>query len=153
MSGPPLIGPGRLPRCFQEWAPFLLEAPWVGPNLCDIPTNFQLDKYVAASILGVFQLYIMKGHNTCAWLRVAEERLCGRSCCQKYCKVHLAIIRKGRKISVPCRICGRGVQSEIELCQGCGRGKVWLRHARLEKKARSIYAGVMSQLLHNLPPI
>ena len=124
-----------------------------GPNLCDTPTKLQLDKYMVASIPEVFQLHRMKGHNTCAWLRVAEERLCGRSCCQKYCKVHLAIIRKGRKISVPCRICGRGVQSEIELCRGCGRGKVWLRHDRLEKKVRSIYADVMCQLLNNLPTI
>ena len=121
--------------------------------MCDTPTKLQLDKYMVASIPEVFQLHRMKGHNTCAWLRVAEERLCGRSCCQKYCKVHLVIIRKGRKIPTPCRICGKGVQSTIELCQACGRDRIRQRHVRLEKKTRSIYADVMYELLNNLPTI
>ena len=101
----------------------------------------------------IHDILMMRGHNTCAWLRVAEDRLCGRSCCQKYCKVHLAIIRKGRKISTPCRICGKCVQSAIELGQTCGRGKVWLRHVRLEKKARSMFDDVMCELLHIVPTI
>ena len=32
----------------------------------------------------------MKGHNRCAWLKVGETEVCGKSCCQEYCKVQLA---------------------------------------------------------------
>jgi len=56
----------------------------------------------------------MKGHNRCAWLKVGEPEVCGKSCCQKYCKIYLARIRRGSKSPVPCRSCGKGVQSEIQ---------------------------------------
>ena len=95
----------------------------------------------------IFQLHIMKGHNACVWLRVAEVRICGRSCLQTYCKVHLAIIRKGREIPVPCRICGSGVQSDIELCRACGRDKIRQRHIRMEKIAKQWFKYVMKELL------
>ena len=56
----------------------------------------------------------MKGHNNCAWIKVGETEICGKSCCDAYCKVHLAKIRKGRQIPVPCRSRERGVQSGIQ---------------------------------------
>ncbi|MEW8689182.1 MAG: hypothetical protein AB2556_25450, partial [Candidatus Thiodiazotropha sp.] len=66
---------------------------------------------------------IMKGFNNCAWLKVGELRTCGKSCIMTYCKVHLAKIRKGKKIPTPCRKYGKGVQSEIEICRACGLDK------------------------------
>ena len=54
----------------------------------------------------------MKGHNQCAWLKVGETENCKKNCIGEYCKVHLARIRRQNKIHVPCRSCGKGVQSE-----------------------------------------
>ena len=83
-------------------------------------------------------LFNMKGHNNCAWLKVGELETCGKSCCKTYCKVHLARIRKGSKIPVPCRVCRKGVQSEIEVCRACGRDKLRHQQIALEKKALSL---------------
>ena len=43
----------------------------------------------------------MKGHSNCAWIKVGETEICGKSRCVAYCKVHPAKIRKGRQIPVP----------------------------------------------------
>ena len=86
----------------------------------------------------------MKGHNICAWLKVGETEICGISCVQEYCKVHLAKIRKGSKIPVPCRLCGCAVQSEIPLCRG-PRSQSSINHRRCLNKrnhCRYIFANV-----------
>ena len=84
----------------------------------------------------------MKGYSiVCAWLKVGETDICGRSCCTVYCKIHLAKIRKGRGIPVPCRSCGYGVQSEIQLCRDCGRDRLPHRHIALQKCWRALRAG------------
>ena len=95
----------------------------------------------------------MKGYNNCAWLKVGELEICGKSCCKKYCKFHLAKIRKGRKIPVPCRSCGKGVQSEIELCRACGRDKLRHQHIAMEKKSKRQFNLVLEQLLVVQTPI
>ena len=89
----------------------------------------------------------MKGHNICPWTKVGERGLCGKSCCGTYCKVHRFKIRQGSKIPVPCKSCGRGVQSNIQLCRACGRDKVRCRHIALEKRARHQFSSVLAQLL------
>ncbi len=89
----------------------------------------------------------------CAWQNVGEMKICGERCIQEYCKVHLARIRKGRKIPVPCRSCGCGVQSEIQLCRNCGRDRIRSKHITLEKRAKEHYVLVMQQLLALRTPI
>ena len=89
----------------------------------------------------------MKGHNICNWTRVGEIALCGKSCCGTYCKIHLFKIRKGSKIPAPCRSCGRGVQSDIQLCRACGRDKVRHQHIALEKRARHQFSLVLAKLI------
>ena len=88
----------------------------------------------------------MKGLNICNWTRVGDAALCGKSCCGTYCKNHLFKIRKGSKIPAPCRSCGRGVQSDIQLCRSCGRDKVRHRHISLEKRARDQFSLVLADL-------
>ena len=89
----------------------------------------------------------MKGHNICNWTRVGEIELCGKSCCGTYCKIHLFKIRKGSKIPAPCISCGRGVQSDIQLCRACGRDKVRHQHIALEKRARHQFSLVLAKLI------
>ena len=91
----------------------------------------------------------MKGHNICDWTKVGERALCGKSCCGTYCKVHLSKIWQGRKIPVPCKSCGRGVQSDIQLCRTCGRDKVRHQHIALEKRVRHQFSLVLAQLLQH----
>lgn len=56
------------------------------------------------------------------------------------------MIHKGSRVPVPCRGCGKGVQSTIELCQGCGRARVWHRHNVIEAKARKQYEELLKQI-------
>ena len=84
----------------------------------------------------------MKGYNKCAWLKVGELEICGKGC-----KVHLFRIRKGSKIPVPCRSCGKGVYSKIEVCRACGREKIRHQHIALEKKSKRQFDLVMDQLI------
>ena len=102
---------------------------------------------------GEYTYLAMKGHNNCAWLKVGELGTCGKSCCQTFCKVHLARIRKGSNIPAPCRCCGKGVQSEIEVCRACGRDKIRHQHIALEKRARRQFDLVLAQLLVTRTPI
>ena len=50
----------------------------------------------------------------CAWLTVGNQTPGGKKFRGDYCKVHLAKIQKNRPIPVPCRICEKGTQSEIQ---------------------------------------
>ena len=88
----------------------------------------------------------MKGHKQCAWLKVGETENCKKSCIGEYCKVHLARIRRKSKILIPCRSCGKGVLSEIHLCQACGRDKVHRKHIALQKVAKIRFKQVMAEL-------
>lgn len=57
-----------------------------------------------------------------------EIELCGNSCSSVYCKNHLAKIPiKGCRIPMPCKPCGREVQSDIHICWSCGWERVWKR--------------------------
>jgi len=60
----------------------------------------------------------MKGYNRCAWLKVGELEVCGKSCCQEYCKIHLAKIRNDSKIPVPCRSVARGFRVRYRCVDG-----------------------------------
>ena len=95
----------------------------------------------------------MKGHNLCAWIKVGETAICGKSCCGTYCKIHLSKIRKFHKIPVRCRSCGKGVKSDIQLCRACGREKIRYRQKALEKSVRAQFNLVLEQLLAVRIPI
>lgn len=58
----------------------------------------------------------MRSHNYCAWLKRGDTENCGKAYCDVYCKIHSFKIRHSRNIPLPCRICGKGVQSKIQLC-------------------------------------
>ena len=74
-------------------------------------------------------------------IKEGELVLCRNSSCGVYCKIHLARIRKDRKIAGLCRSCGKSVQSEIQLYGDCGRDKVRLRHLAQEKQAKQQLIG------------
>ena len=95
----------------------------------------------------------MKGQNYCFWLKKGETKVCGKSCLGEYCKIHLARIRNSSKVPVPCRGCGKGVQSDIHLCRACGRDRVLLRQKALERKARIDFNLVLEQLVSIRIPI
>ena len=95
----------------------------------------------------------MKGHNHCSWLKRGETEVCGKSCLGEHCKIHLAKIRKGCKVPVSCRSCGKGVQSDIHLCRGCGRDRVRHRHNALEQQARIDFDLVLEHLIAVRIPI
>ena len=61
----------------------------------------------------------MKGKNTCGWLVLSSTGLCGRRCIGDYCKIHLALQRKG-SYTKPCSVCGKGVTNKMLLCVSCG---------------------------------
>jgi len=63
-----------------------------------------------------------------------KYEFCGKPCREEYCKIHRYKIRPGRKIPLPCLLCGVGVRSEIQLCRDCGRET--LRH-RIKSMAQS----------------
>ena len=48
----------------------------------------------------------------------------GGRCVGDFCEFHGEKIIYGNKpIPVPCRLCGKGVQSAIHICRACGREK------------------------------
>ena len=110
-------------------------------------------RHTRAHGIHIYTYINMKGHNNCAWLKVGELETCGKSCCKTYCKVHLARIRNGSKIPVPCRVCRKGVQSEIEVCRACGRDKLRHQQIALEKKTRRQFRLVLYELLVARNPI
>ena len=93
----------------------------------------------------------MKGINNCNWLSVGRRTTCNKSCLFDYCKIHRMKQRQGRPNPKPCKICGKGVQSEIQLCNGCGREKVRLSNKRAKKNTEKHFSSVLSQLIKNRP--
>jgi len=59
----------------------------------------------------------------CNWLLVGETRFCKNSTREQYCASHAFKIRKGVIIPQPCKGCGRGTKSSVQLCVQCGQGK------------------------------
>ena len=78
-------------------------------------SNTRLDN----SVTVIYQI-IMKSQHDCGWLLIGSLNHCGKSCLGEYCKVHLTRIRRESPISIPCRWCGKGTQSETYLCGFCG---------------------------------
>ena len=93
-----------------------------------------------------------RGRNHCAWLKVGETQRCGKGSRGVHCKIHLAKIRRGSRIPLPCSSCGKGVQSSIRRCRACGRDAVRLRQIALEKRAKRQFSFVMAELLVVRPP-
>ena len=63
-------------------------------------------------------------NNNCASLTVGQKTPCGKRCNGDYCKVHSERIIYGNKpIPTPCKLCGKGVKSKIQLCNACSREK------------------------------
>ena len=93
--------------------------------------------------------YNMRGQNCCSWLKIGDRVQCGKSCLGVYCKVHLAAIRKKGRVSVPCRCCGKGVLSQIQICRACGRDKVRHQHIALESRCRRQFKLVLDQVLEH----
>ncbi|GET03836.1 hypothetical protein GLOIN_2v1709137 [Rhizophagus clarus] len=57
----------------------------------------------------------------CNWLLVGETRFCKNSTRDQYCASHAFKIRKGVIIPQPCKGCGRGTKSSVQLCVQCGQ--------------------------------
>ncbi|RHZ82148.1 hypothetical protein Glove_114g102 [Diversispora epigaea] len=57
----------------------------------------------------------------CNWLLVGEVRFCKNPARGEYCASHAYKIRKGLTVSQPCKGCGRGTKSNIQLCVPCGQ--------------------------------
>ena len=55
-------------------------------------------------------------------------------------KTHRFKFQRGRKVLLPCRMCGTGVQSKIQLCCGCGR----------ERKKESVKVNIMYMRLSQM---
>ena len=97
----------------------------------------------------VEKLRNMKGYNHCAWVKRRETENCGKVCCGIYCKMLVYKNRRGRKVPLPCKICGNGGQSMIQLCRGYGRE----RERNRESKHRKCFDRVVWQScfqFHNL---
>ena len=77
-----------------------------------------------------------RGYNICPWLKNGKREICGKSCREEYCKDHRAKLRNGKRISLPCLICGIGVRSQIQLCRGCGRERERRRLLKQEKQEK-----------------
>ncbi|RHZ76064.1 hypothetical protein Glove_207g23 [Diversispora epigaea] len=59
----------------------------------------------------------------CNWLLVSEIRFCENQTKEQYCASHAFKIRNGVIIPEPCKGCGRGTKSSVQLCVPCGQGK------------------------------
>ena len=92
--------------------------PQVGPPIC------MLEKYA-----GIKYTKMRRGKNTCRWLLKYTTETCGKSCHGEYCKIHLAVLRKGTS-RAPCLKCGVGVSNKEQLCISCGYQTALLRSSR-----------------------
>ncbi|PKK58477.1 hypothetical protein RhiirC2_857771, partial [Rhizophagus irregularis] len=52
---------------------------------------------------------------------IGETRFCKNLTRDQYCASHTFKIRKGVIISQPCKGCGRGTKSSVQLCVQCGQ--------------------------------
>ena len=68
----------------------------------------------------------MKGRNKCQWLVIGSIELCGKSCLEDHCKIHLAHLRVGLGTK-PCMECGKGVKNRFGLCLDCGYHRAPMR--------------------------
>ena len=88
----------------------------------------------------------MKATNTCPWLKRGSTECCGRPCINIYCGTHRQQFRLGRKVLVPCRICGVGSGSSTFLCQSHGSRRIGQKLVDTEKRARRQFARVLANL-------
>ncbi|GES94749.1 hypothetical protein GLOIN_2v1709137 [Rhizophagus clarus] len=58
---------------------------------------------------------------SCSWLLVGKTHFCENSARDQYCASHAFKIRKGVIIPQPCKGCGRGTKSRVQLCVQCGQ--------------------------------
>ena len=65
----------------------------------------------------------------------------------EFCKLHSYRMRGGSILPKPCRKCGRGTQSEPQLCTSCGTTVAKINMTRAEKKARTFYKRVLAELI------
>ena len=59
----------------------------------------------------------------CNWLLVGDTKLCKNPAKGQYCATHAVKIRKGIIIPQPCKGCGRGTKSSLQLCVPGGQGR------------------------------
>jgi hypothetical protein len=81
----------------------------------------------------------------CRWLWIGESTLCSKPCMFEHCKQHRAQLRRGAVEPKPCRKCGIGTQSKVQLCVGCGQRAVTLACITTERRARSQYKKVLEE--------
>ena len=60
---------------------------------------------------------------SCNWLLVGKTHFCEKLARDQYCASHAFKIRKGVIIPQPCKGCGRGTKSSVQLCVQCGQDK------------------------------
>ena len=89
---------------------------------------------------------MMKGTNICPWLKRGSIDRCGRHCINEYCAIHRQQFRLGRKLLVPCRVCGVGTGSSTLLCRPCGSPRIAQKLVDTEKRARRHFARVLANL-------
>ena len=64
-------------------------------------------------------------NKTCAWLIVGQKRPAERDASVITANSTVKSLFGVKKpIPVPCRLCGKGVQSAIQVCSACGREKI-----------------------------
>jgi hypothetical protein len=60
----------------------------------------------------------------CQWLIKSTREYCPRPTKNNYCGQHaFTINQRGSKAPTPCKECGRGTNSNTQLCKYCGQNK------------------------------
>ena len=59
----------------------------------------------------------------CHWLVKGTKKFCTRSIKNEFCANHAFAIRNGSSPPLPCRNCGNGTNSLVQLCIPCGQAK------------------------------
>ena len=114
-------------------------------------------KYIARDILYILTYSadttcdigtnMIRGENKCAWRYLKTVNTCERSCINELCSIHRAKHRNWSIISVQCRKCEVGVQTESRLCRSHGSDKIQHRLVYREKQTKHKFKNVMTEFL------
>lgn len=84
--------------------------------------------------------------NKCKWLTIQSTQFCSKNCINEYCAIHRSLMRKGRRVPLPCQVCGKGTQSETRKCKHCGGNYSMQKLNRINRKSRKNYELVLKEL-------
>jgi hypothetical protein len=91
----------------------------------------------------------MRAYNKCSWLTIQSTETCGKNSVGKYCHIHNALLKKGRPLSIPCKGCGKGTQSEAMKCVKCGGCYAQQKLNNIEKMAKKRFKLVLAELIRS----